>query len=847
MLESEREKTTKLETGKKQLEAEAAHRAKLEQTVSTQKSELSIVKDRNIKLERDYNKAMKDLKDREWEVKQLESKQDKTIVEHVHVLEEAKRVTDRQLADAQLELQNQRLYISSLEKSKARLTGEAEDLVRQTELGLRGKDKALKAEEERTAKARAEAEKERHEKDIAETETRRLQRELQNAERRASEFEQELILVQRSKDNLETELERLANETQAPTSMAKVQRQYESQIAQLEDQLNEAESSKALAAKIRDRVERHHQELRQLVMNSGPVDSSFQSRLLQELKAADDDLDREMSLRSRNVSSNSAGDVHNIANITPRKGVHRPRNDSHPDGAHSSTDRQVNALKQQVQFLEIQMVASERVRQHLEASIRDMTADLENSDGSKQSLQTYRARLAKENVRLGELLREEAEARRAAESAQVDGIQTMWTKFQNTISEERQNYSRLEESRKALLIQQRTVQAELEAQRAQLRDLTESRRRMEAEADDLRSQVSEAKAETSNVRRQLQKRLQEEDLSSSTSDAAQSEMRALIESYNAKEQTYQERFEASEIERAKAARAEAFVRRSLGELQKANADTLAQHQALQERLKASEHRAQELQARLDDEGHGSSDLVVINQRLVEELEDEKARHQKDLEESDFTGDQTRKKYQAELAQLSEELQSQRDSMSRLREENRNIRSDYDELQLTFDEEVYNSGGWKKEKERVETKINDITKAYEASTAAQTEQQSQIVTLHGQVRKLRSMLDDVEADRALLQKARRALQAELEGIKIDHVDTNRMSTDREYQKLQLKKQDLERALEEQGDRVTNAFERMKKAEALANEFQIKLSKSRVDYSELERLNVRLLFTYTGTSF
>ncbi|KAK0457669.1 uncharacterized protein EV420DRAFT_1546773 [Desarmillaria tabescens] len=177
-------------------------------------------------------------------------------------------------------------------------------------------------------------------------------------------------------------------------------------------------------------------------------------------------------------------------------------------------------------------------------------------------------------------------------------------------------------------------------------------------------------------------------------------------------------------------------------------------------------------------------------------------------------------------------------MSRLREENRNIRSDYDELQLTFDEEVYNSGGWKKEKERMETKIGDITKAYEASTAAQAEQQSQIVTLHGQVRKLRSMLDDVEADRALLQKARRALQAELEGIKIDHVDTNRMSTDREYQKLQLKKQDLERALEEQGDRVTNAFERMKKAEALANEFQVKLSKSRVDYSELERLNANL---------
>ena len=80
-----------------------------------------------------------------------------------------------------------------------------------------------------------------------------------------------------------------------------------------------------------------------------------------------------------------------------------------------------------------------------------------------------------------------------------------------------------------------------------------------------------------DVRRQLQKRLQEDDLSASTSSVAQSglstrhpfsnsgalmqeyiEMRAIIESYKEKEQANQERFEAAEIERAKAARAEAF-------------------------------------------------------------------------------------------------------------------------------------------------------------------------------------------------------------------------------------------------------------------------------------------------
>jgi myosin protein heavy chain len=157
-------------------------------------------------------------------------------------------------------------------------------------------------------------------------------------------------------------------------------------------------------------------------------------------------------------------------------------------------------------------------------------------------------------------------------------------------------------------------------------------------------------------------------------------------------------------------------------------------------------------------------------------------------------------------------------MSRLREDNRKLRSDHDELQLRYDDEVYNSGSWKKERERLETKIGDINQAYEVSTAAQAEQQSQIVSLHSQVRELRGVLNDTEADRAMLQKARRALEAELEIIKLDHVDAHKMTSDRELQKLQLKKQDLERSLEEQEDRVSMAFDRMKKAEAFANESQ-----------------------------
>ena len=143
-----------------------------------------------------------------------------------------------------------------------------------------------------------------------------------------------------------------------------------------------------------------------------------------------------------------------MANVTPKKanGVGRIRKESLPDPPRTpDKTAQVNALKQEVQLLEIQMAASTRVRHHLEALLRDMTSELENSDGSKQSLEQTRARLGREKAKLAELLQDEADARRAAQAAQLEDVQAMWKKFQNTLLEERESYARLEDSRKALV------------------------------------------------------------------------------------------------------------------------------------------------------------------------------------------------------------------------------------------------------------------------------------------------------------------------------------------------------------------------------------------------------------
>lgn len=165
-----------------------------------------------------------------------------------------------------------------------------------------------------------------------------------------------------------------------------------------------------------------------------------------------------------------------------------------------------------------------------------------------------------------------------------------------------------------------------------------------------------------------------------------------------------------------------------------------------------------------------------------------------------------------------------------------MRSELDGFQLKYDDEVYASSSWKKDKDRMSTKILDLTGAYESSKAAQAEQQTQIVALLSQVRELRAVLDEAEAERAALRQARAQLETRLNDIAQDHLDSSRMSSDRVVQELQLEKQDLRAQLESQADRVAMANDKLKKAEAFASEYQIELSKVRHENSEMERKNV-----------
>ena len=94
----------------------------------------------------------------------------------------------------------------------------------------------------------------------------------------------------------------------------------------------------------------------------------------------------EMSSCSHNLLDNKTATVYTLVNFTPTKnGMTRTRKESQPEPAHMP-DKQISALKQHVQILELKMAASECVCRHLESLTWDMTANLENSDGSKHFL-----------------------------------------------------------------------------------------------------------------------------------------------------------------------------------------------------------------------------------------------------------------------------------------------------------------------------------------------------------------------------------------------------------------------------------------------------------------------------
>jgi len=88
-----------------------------------------------------------------------------------------------------------------------------------------------------------------------------------------------------------------------------------------------------------------------------------------------------------------------------------------------------------------------------------------------------------------------------------------------------------------------------------------------------------------------------------------------------------------------------IARRAFTDLERVHNNLTVEKKAVEEKLHATERKLRELEHIIEEEERESSELGIHRHRLVQQLQEEREQHKKDLAERDFAGDQTRKKYQ----------------------------------------------------------------------------------------------------------------------------------------------------------------------------------------------------------
>ena len=234
LIEEEKADTVRrLEDTGRQLMDEATKRHHFEQELHNAIAELASHRNVVATAEREMAKAAGDIKARDAEIALLRSRENRTIVEHVHVLEQAKKVTDRQLSEQVKENSRLNTHLKALEAQRNRLQLDLEDMGRERDML-----KKAKAKEARSARASLSPEDkdvtmlledERKARKAAEARVAALERDLQDqrkqlststlsvanaeqAEHRLQKKQEEVYRLEANNDALAEEVERLQSQ-----------------------------------------------------------------------------------------------------------------------------------------------------------------------------------------------------------------------------------------------------------------------------------------------------------------------------------------------------------------------------------------------------------------------------------------------------------------------------------------------------------------------------------------------------------------------------------------------------------------------------------------------------------
>ncbi|KAL2268875.1 hypothetical protein VTJ83DRAFT_3721 [Remersonia thermophila] len=401
-----------------------------------------------------------------------------------------------------------------------------------------------------------------------------------------------------------------------------------------------------------------------------------------------------------------------------------------------------------------------------------------------------------------------------------------------------------EAARRRLFMDHSDAIAELADMKGHLERLRHDRAKLEVDFRDARSDLQEmtlAREQEAASRGQLLQECADLQIRLDAESSKLADVTASLNLYKSRADEYFSKLEQAEIAVLKATRAEQFAKTQAKEAEDSCAEMMAERNRLEATIEDLQAQTQRLEERLEDMSTDLEAAMQAKKRLQHELEDYRSQRAQDVEDKESSMEQLRKKYQAEFATLTKELDLTREEKLFKQAEIARLREELDDLRSKWDDEVLNSSTWSKEKARLQATLADVVASKDEAVAAHNEAQAKIVSLLSQVRQLRSTVDEITADRDGLLREKRSIEARLEEAKAgleELASKGETSSLRDAATMDKEILELKAGLAQQEDIAAAAVEKMRRAEALASEMQKDIVAEREASAELQKQKAAL---------
>lgn len=379
------------------------------------------------------------------------------------------------------------------------------------------------------------------------------------------------------------------------------------------------------------------------------------------------------------------------------------------------------------------------------------------------------------------------------------------------------------------------VEFELQDVRAELDDLRKEHDQEESTRMQLLEDIRVEREQEESARSQLMQEFSELQMKLDSETSNLEDVQSSLELYKGRAEEYFNKLEQAEVAVLRATKAEHFAKSQCREAEETSARIVSERRQTNALVEDLQHQVRNQEERLEDMSADLNGALQAKRRLQQELEDYRSQRAMDLEERETSVEQTRMKYQGELTTLTAELASERESANAMRLENSQIREELDDMRSKWDDEMLNSSTWWKEKQRLETALESISKSRDDAVTAHDEAQERINSLLAQVRSLRSSADNAAAERDSLAFEKQTLEKRLQeaGTRLDDLSRSDSPSMREAAAIDRDLLQLKADIGQKGDIASAAVGKMRRAEALAQDSQKDVAAEREKNMQLHR--------------